>query len=323
MTFLTRTIRTTFLTAAVASASAAFCSQLSAGVFITEFNSNATTGGGTDPKMEFVEFTNTGVTPVDMTGWAEDDSDRGTTSAGHNLSAFGTMQPGESAIFTEASPDAFRTFWWGSVAAAPVGLKIIGPYTTDNLSSSGDEINLYNGPDPFANLVDRLLYNASNQAPFGGGTASGVTRNPGYRSIIGTNQNIDWVNSALGDAYGSFAAAANPALIGNPGTYIAPPAAPPGDFNQDGHINAADIGPLMEALKDPNAFRLAHSLSPNDLQVMDNVDGNGVFNNADLQFLLTKLITGGGSASVVPEPATCILGLLGAGLLGATALRRR
>jgi hypothetical protein len=200
-----------FAMLAAAAALATVTARASAAVYITEFNSNA--GDGND--YEFVEFTNTGNTAVDMTGWSEDDGTRSPNKSQHSLSGFGTLAPGQSAIFTEASPDAFRTYWWGSVAAAPADLKIVGPYTNDNLSSSGDEVNLF---DNTGSLADRLTYNGSGTAPFGGGSASGVTRN-GPLSALGANSNFDWANSFVGDAYGSFAAAGNTSLIGNPGSY--------------------------------------------------------------------------------------------------------
>ena len=178
-----------------------------AGVVITEFNSTSNVGNN-----EFVEFTNLGPTPVNMTGWSEDDSNRTPNKSGHSLSAFGTLQPGESAIFTEATPTNFRTFWWGSVAASPASLKIIGPYTNDNLSSSSDEINLYNAA---SQLIDRLTYPGTPP----GGTANGVTRNPGSISVTGLNQDANWVDSFVGDSFHSFRAAGNPNLIGNPGVY--------------------------------------------------------------------------------------------------------
>jgi len=183
---------------------------LAAGVFITEFNSSSSVGNN-----EFVEFTNTGNTPVDMTGWSEDDSNRTPNKAGHILSAFGMLQPHESAIFTEATPDAFKIYWWGSVAAAPAGLKIIGPYSNDNLSSSSDEVNLY---DSATALIDRLTYPGTPA----GGTGNGVTRNAMY-SVLGLNQNFNWVNSSLGDTFGSFAASGNNLLFGNPGIYTPVP----------------------------------------------------------------------------------------------------
>jgi hypothetical protein len=179
-------------------------------VAITEFLSN--TGGAGD--FEFIEFTNISGAPVNMAGWSQSDSDEDPGT--HLLSGFGILAPGESAILTEGNPNAFRTLWWGSVAAAPAGLKILGPYSNENLSSSGDAINLY---DASSTLVDRLVY------PNGGGTGNGVSRNPLSLSVLGTNQNSQWVNSALGDVSGSFQAANFPSMVGNPGVY-APAAVP-------------------------------------------------------------------------------------------------
>jgi hypothetical protein len=201
------------LLAPVMAIAAILCSAStsSADVFITEFLSR--TGDGTD--FEFVEFTNTGTTPVDMTGWSETDSDDDPGT--HLLTAFGTLAPGESAILTEAEPDSFRIYWWGSVAAAPAGLKVVGPYTNENLSSGGDIIHLY---DNVPALRDQLVY------PAGGGTADGVSRNPSSPAYLGlvdpTMKNANWVDSSLGDVFGSFRASANQNLIGNPGSYVVP-----------------------------------------------------------------------------------------------------
>src|SRR5260221_14607511 len=98
-------------------------------VFITEFCSDT----GNNEKFEFVEFTNVGNTPINMTGWSEDDSNATPNRAGHSLSGFGTLSPGESGIFTEALPSAFKTYWGSGL---PPALKVIGPYTNDNLSTT-------------------------------------------------------------------------------------------------------------------------------------------------------------------------------------------
>jgi uncharacterized protein len=179
---------------------------------ITEFCSNSGVGNN-----EFVEFTNTGPVPVDMTGWSEDDSGRTPNKAGHILSAFGIVQPGQSVIYTEATPDNFRIFWWGSVAAAPAGLQIIGPYSNDNLSSSSDEINLFDNATTPA-LIDRLTYPGSPA----GGTGNAIGRNAPAGYVVNSNNNSAFVDSFIGDAYGSFRAAGNSALIGNPGTFAVP-----------------------------------------------------------------------------------------------------
>ncbi|HEY7086851.1 MAG TPA: lamin tail domain-containing protein [Tepidisphaeraceae bacterium] len=187
-------------------------SRAMAAMQITEFCSNSGVGN-----FEFVEFTNTGPVPVDMSGWSEDDSNRTPNKAGHVLSAFGSVQPGESVIYTEATPDAFRQYWWGSVAAAPAGLKIIGPYTNDNLSSSSDEINLFDNASPTPTLIDRLTYPGT-----GGGTASSITRNAPIGYLANSNNNAAFIDSAVGDVFGSFHASQNQALVGNPGSYLVP-----------------------------------------------------------------------------------------------------
>jgi hypothetical protein len=202
-------LATTFETAALA-ASAALVLATGSGasansVFITEFNSDT----GNNQKFEFVECTNVGSTPVDMTGWSEDDSNATANRPGHSLSGFGTLAPGESAIFTEATPAAFRTFWGISAA-----VKVVGPYTTDNLSTTADSITLF---DNTSTLVDRLDYSALN-----GGTADTVTRNA-PPSALGQNNNLLWRNSFVGDAFGSFHAPGASLVVGNPGQYVPEP----------------------------------------------------------------------------------------------------
>jgi hypothetical protein len=173
-------------------------------IFITEFNSDT----GNNEHFEFVEFTNVGSLAVDMTGWSEDDSHATPNKPGHSLSAFGTLAAGESAIFTEATPADFRTYWGLSNS-----VKVIGPNTTDNLSTTADSVTLF---DNTGTLVDRLDYSAAN-----GGTADMVTRNAPL-SALGKNDNSLWLNSNIGDTFGSFHAALKPIIIGNPGAYPVP-----------------------------------------------------------------------------------------------------
>jgi len=197
-----------WLLAVVASATlfATAASASAGGVFITEFCSDT----GNNEKFEFVEFTNVSHLPVDMTGWSEDDSGATAKKPGHSLSGFGTLSPGESAIFTEATPSAFKAYW-GS--ALPAALKVIGPYTNDNLSTVSDSITLF---DNTGALVDRLDYSTAN-----GGTADMVTRNAPL-AALGQNNNSLLINSSIGDHFGSFDAAQKFAIIGNPGYYPAP-----------------------------------------------------------------------------------------------------
>jgi len=147
---------------------------------------------------EFVEFTNLGTTAVDMTGWSEDDSTRSPNKSGHSLSAFGVVQSGQSVIFTEAAPDAFRASWGLSDS-----VKVIGPYSNDNLGN-GDEINLY---DNSGNLIDRLTYGSDPRT-------DGVSAVPTAASVIGANNIAGWILSQNG-VNGAYAALGGD--IGSPG----------------------------------------------------------------------------------------------------------
>ena len=94
-----------------------------------------------------------------------------------------------------------------------------------------------------------------------------------------------------------------------------------GDFNRDGHVDAADILAGQTALADLSGFESQYGLTPAIASLIDDLNGDGVFNAADVQFLLTELKNGGGSANPVPEPSA--LALLSAGsLLGLVSLRR-
>src|SRR5262249_39420685 len=101
---------------------------------------------------------------------------------------------------------------WGLSAS----VKVIGPYTNDNLSSTADSVTLF---DSTGTLVDRLDYNAA-------GPGSVTSRNPGSLAALGANDNSQWVNSALGDSYGSYAGTAPVATtstIANPGVFTVIP----------------------------------------------------------------------------------------------------
>jgi len=95
----------------------------------------------------------------------------------------------------------------------------------------------------------------------------------------------------------------------------------PGDFNRDGHVDAADVQAMMAALANLSGYNAAHSnLTATQLLDIEDVNNDGVVNNADLQAMLDLLKSGGGSSNSVPEPAS--LALLGLGAL-AIAYRRR
>jgi hypothetical protein len=86
----------------------------------------------------------------------------------------------------------------------------------------------------------------------------------------------------------------------------------PGDFNRDGHVNAADIVPMEQALTNLSIYKSTYAPGITDpqLALIEDVNNSGSFTIADLQYLLTTLKTGGGSADSVPEPSTFVLAAL-------------
>ena len=146
---------------------------------------------------EFVEFTNVGNVPVDMTGWSYDDDSR--LPGEFDLSGAGILQPGESFVIVEVSPAAFIADW------GLVGVKVLGPYT-NNLGRN-DEINLF---DSGGNLVDRLTY--GDQSFPGSIRTQKISGNPNSNAALGAND----------DAQGSWFSASGD--LGNPGSYVPAPA---------------------------------------------------------------------------------------------------
>ncbi|MBX3433951.1 MAG: lamin tail domain-containing protein [Pirellulales bacterium] len=175
----------------------------SAAMRITEWMYN---GRATGSIGEFVELTNLGGSPIDMTGWSfDDDSDNAGTIS---LSDFGVVAPGESVILTDDTAENFATAW-----GLPPSVKIIGGNTA-NLGRN-DEINIY---DASMTLVDRLTYGDQDFA--GTIRTNGVSGNPLSPAALGANNPALWSLSVVGDAFGSID---NPAGdIGNPGRYVIP-----------------------------------------------------------------------------------------------------
>lgn len=158
--------------------------------------------------FEWVEFTNLGTNPQDMTGWSFDDSSREPGS--FDLSPAGVIAPGESFIMTEQDAASFIDAWNLS------GVTVIG-LNSDNLGRS-DEINIYNG----LTLIDRLTFNDQGGFPLGGPRTHEHSANaPPW--ALGTNVHADWVLSSLGDGFGSYLSEVG--SFGNPGVYVPEPSA--------------------------------------------------------------------------------------------------
>lgn len=157
---------------------------------------------------EFMEFTNLSGAAIDLNGWSIDDDHA--TAGAFSLSAFGSVQPGESVIVTEADANAFRTAW----NLAPT-VKVIGGLGTvgGNNLSRNDQIHLF---DSSGALQDRLWYGDQTYA----GTIRTQNRSGQVGcAAVGLNVLSGWTLSTVGDVYGSYAATSGD--IGTPGTSTA------------------------------------------------------------------------------------------------------
>src|SRR4029077_15811214 len=79
-----------------------------------------------------------------------------------------------------------------------------------------------------------------------------------------------------------------------------------GDVNRDGHLDAKDLAAMQSAVADPEDYAASLGLTTSQLNLVGDINGDGVFNSADVQKLINTLKTGGGSESV-PEPSTFVL----------------
>ena len=75
-----------------------------------------------------------------------------------------------------------------------------------------------------------------------------------------------------------------------------------GDFNRDGNRTAADLVPMMQALADINTLQTTNGFSSAKLLAIGDINGDGAFNNADLQSFLTQLQSGSGAGSSAIGP---------------------
>lgn len=171
-----------------------------ASIMITEWMYQGANG-------EFVEITNMGGAPVDLTGWSYDDNTD--TCGSVSLSSLGVLQPGQSAVFTEAAEGAFRTAW----NLAPT-VPVLGG-VTDNLGRN-DAINIF---DASCGLADRLRY--GDQDFPGSIRTQNRSGNPLTLAALGANDPYQWTLALNGDGYGSYFSTGQDQA--NPGTFVPEP----------------------------------------------------------------------------------------------------
>ena len=84
----------------------------------------------------------------------------------------------------------------------------------------------------------------------------------------------------------------------------------PGDFDQDGILTTGDISAMMSAMTDMGSYETAKGFNASQMTKLGDVNNDGSFNNADLQYLLDALKSGGVAGGSVPEPASLTIALL-------------
>ena len=151
---------------------------------------------------EFVELTNVGTTPVNMTGWSFDDVDA--IPGQFDLSGFGTVAVGESVIITSATAEAFRTYF-----SLPGTVKVVGG-STEGLGN-GDQINIW---DDAGVLHDRLTYDDTPRSRDNSVVPNAV-------GVLGANNYDNWELSSAANDPGSVTVNANAnaeTTVASPGT---------------------------------------------------------------------------------------------------------
>lgn len=234
---------------------------------ITEWMYSASTS-------EYVEFTNIGAMPIDLTGWSYDDNSR--LPGEFDLSPFGVVAPGESIVISESTAADFITGW----NLAP-NVRVLGEYM-NNLGRS-DEINLFDANDQ---LVDRLTY-ADESIP-GCPRTQGASGWP-CADALGQNSAGLWTLATVGDVQGSAMSTAGD--IGNPGTFASVPCAPscgtcPADADNDGMLTTDDIDNFV-------ACTMSDTLD--NACLCADMDGSGAVNGTDVQAFVSTLINAPGA----------------------------
>jgi hypothetical protein len=85
----------------------------------------------------------------------------------------------------------------------------------------------------------------------------------------------------------------------------------PGDIDQNGVVDGADLQAMLAALSDLSTYNSQHDFGPTDDLAIADLNGDGQVDNGDLQALIHYLITGtfasSPSAMPVPEPSAIVL----------------
>lgn len=165
-------------------------------LFLTEYTYNSVAG-------EFIELTNLGPAPLDLTGWSIDDIEA--VPGAFDLSPAGVLAVGASVVVTTEPAASFRAAW-----GVPTG-AVLGDNDTAKLSRT-DTIHVFN---PAGLVVDRLQ--------FGDEVFEYTVRTHNVTAFVcpgavGQNDPYGWRQSVVGDAQGSWSS--NAGDVGSPGRHV-------------------------------------------------------------------------------------------------------
>jgi len=158
---------------------------------------------------DWFELTNTGGSPVNISGWKMDDNSN-SFALSVGLTGVASIGAGQSAIFIEGTATTisnFETAWFGSAANTPAGF-LIGNYSGSGvgLSSTADAVNVF---DSTGTLITRVDFGAAT---------TGVS----FDNSIGLNNTTISTLSSAG-VHGAVVSPSgeigSPGAVPEPGTY--------------------------------------------------------------------------------------------------------
>ncbi|HEX4686936.1 MAG TPA: lamin tail domain-containing protein [Nocardioides sp.] len=190
---------------------------------ITEFAYGGKAAGVGGGDGEYVELTNVGDAPQDLTGWTYDNS-TATAATGLSLSGLGTVAAGESVIVTDLSAAEFRAEW-----GLKSSVKVLSNGKTHTLNSGPNSIHVY---DKEGLDVDSVSYASGVEA------AKGLSAWVDAAHVGAKSDTTGWTISTAGDAQGSWASAHG--SVGSPGASTLG-AQTPSDVRATGDIKITEL----------------------------------------------------------------------------------
>ena len=200
---------------------------------ITEIMYNPASDESSPGIGEWIEIVNTGATAADLEGWKFDDED--TTNWGP-IPAGTTLGPNQVAVFFDTAfttAAAFRAEW-----GVPAGALVVGIAwgSLGNTPGPGNEVLMLF--DDTATTMDTVNYD--DTAPWPEGSVNGPSiylKSLAFDNTAGGN----WARSEVGIAGGVSPSGPtfSTADVGSPGS-VPSVVDLPGDYNDDGTVNAAD-----------------------------------------------------------------------------------